>query len=470
MLLLALLPLAAFPQGGITFRVEKLKRPDKPLLTKKTSELCNKLILSDFRKVGVDWLKAMKGELPIPYNVLAMSNPEDSLVDFDYHAFFGSVYQAYADHRPFVLSPDAVWLLISQGFARHVNSDPEKYRDLFVGFDGKTTLTVENQRIRLDAESPWEEIFPEFTRQIGEHVGAELMDALTCDFSTTTPTTRIASEITVMEAMKPYFEFVVMRLVCGIPEITLEGTTEDWQKVVDKANRLRKYDLDWWIDRIAPLLDRFVEASRGNVDTRFWRNMFKRHKSSEYGAPDVIDGWIVRFFPYDKDGRRNDLKKLVGLNALPDEIVKVDLRYIETDGVNSKSTPLELWAGFMGAEQDATTFALRPRIGWMIRDKSDDDSVLYALIAEKSNTRSTLRIRVREIPDEILKADSIGSLEIRFTEGVRIPDELARVAIGRLEITGTITEDETGRIRRMFPETVLVINEETYIPGFPPVR
>ena len=42
-----------------------------------------------------------------------------------------------------------------------------------------------------------------------------------------------------MEAMKPYFEFIVMYIVCGIPEITLEGTPEDWEKVLDKARRLK---------------------------------------------------------------------------------------------------------------------------------------------------------------------------------------------------------------------------------------
>ena len=35
--------------------------------------------------------------------------------------FFKCMVQAYADHRPLVLSPDMVWLIISQGFSRYVN-------------------------------------------------------------------------------------------------------------------------------------------------------------------------------------------------------------------------------------------------------------------------------------------------------------------------------------------------------------
>ena len=30
----------------------------------------------------------------------------------------------------------------------------------------------------------------------------------------------MVSEVTIMETMKPYFEFLVMRIVCGIPQIT----------------------------------------------------------------------------------------------------------------------------------------------------------------------------------------------------------------------------------------------------------
>ena len=36
--------------------------------------------------------------------------------------FFQTIVRAYADHRPLVLSPDMVWLLISQGFANNCAS------------------------------------------------------------------------------------------------------------------------------------------------------------------------------------------------------------------------------------------------------------------------------------------------------------------------------------------------------------
>ena len=75
--------------------------------------------------------------------------------------------------------------------------------------------------------------------------------------------------------------------------------------------------------------------------------MFKYHSKKRYGAPKIIDGWIVKFFPYDKDGRRNNLNRLVGTQSLPEEVVKVDLKYLKTDGVHTEKTMLELWAGLL---------------------------------------------------------------------------------------------------------------------------
>ena len=351
-----------FSQKGITLKIEDLTKPDHLLKLDAYNDIYENLILKDH---DLNKYQQKKDKIDFQYNIVARSKAPDSLVNFGYHSFFNGMYQAYAEHRPYVLSPDMIWLLISQGFAQHVNAHSEELRNQFVNFDGKVTLIVRNDLIKLNnPRSPWEKVFPEFTKQISEYTGNDLMNALKCDFSTSTPVTKVASEITIMEAMKPYFEYVVMYISCGIPEIKLEGTTADWQKVLDKARYLRKYKLDWWIDEIEPLLVNFVKASKGDYDKDYWCNIFKVHTGKGCGSPDKIDGWIVKFFPYDKTGKRNDLKELAYKDNLPSEIVKVDLKYIEIDVAgNEKITPLELWAGFVGLQQNPGTFALKPEIG-----------------------------------------------------------------------------------------------------------
>ena len=91
-----------------------------------------------------------------------------------------------------------IWLLISQGFSQHVNNNAEELRKLFVNFDGKITLVVKNNAIDLkDPNSPWEEVFPEFSKQISAFTGKDLINALTCDFSTTTPVSMMLSSFVV---------------------------------------------------------------------------------------------------------------------------------------------------------------------------------------------------------------------------------------------------------------------------------
>jgi hypothetical protein len=459
--LLTLLPLLTYGQSGITFKIEDLSKPERALFLTHPNQIYQNLILSDARLNKYD---IKKNNIDFPFNIIANSQVPDSLVTFGYHSFFNGMYNAYADHRPFVLSPDMIWLLISQGFARHVNNNPEQLRKYFVDFTGKTTLIVINDSINLDnPHSPWEKVFPEFTTQIGKRIGKELMDALTCDFSTSTEITKVASEITIMEAMKPYFEFIVMRIVCGIPEITLEGTTGDWQKVLDKTDYLRKYEMDWWIDEITPILKEFIKASKGNPDESFWINMFKYHSEKEYGAPKIIDGWIVKFFPYDKDGKKNNLNEIIYRDNLPSEITKVDLKYIVTNGIESEEIPLELWAGFIGLKQDTKTFALKPQIGWMIRKKDIDNKALIEKFKlDNSETRGGIKMRVSTIPRELFTLKQIKNLEIQFTGEIIIPDTISRLKIDFLKMSGSISESEIERICRLLSDTKLIINDKKY--------
>lgn len=359
-----------------------------------------------------------------------------------------------------------MWLLISQGFARHINSDPEKYRKYFTNQAGKVRLVVQNDGILLDdPNSPWEKAFPKFTSQLDEFAGKALSRVATANFSTTTSVSRAASQLTLMEAVKPYFAFVMIYIKCGIPEITLEGTPKDWQSVLDKTRFLKRYELNWWIDEIEPILQEFVKASKGNANKDFWRNMFKYHTLKQYGAPKAIDGWIVKFFPYTKTGKRNTLQSLSGADGLPSEMVKVDLDYLTVSNTGTETTPLEMWAGFTGLEQNKETFALKPAIGWMIRRK---DSLADNRIADKlrkdyeDEPYHGINIKVKDVPKELLEFKEIKRLTISFIDKINIPVEMGNMKIGDFVMYGNIDDAGIDRICRLLPKTHLWINDKAY--------
>ena len=76
-----------------------------------------------------------------------------------------------------------------------------------------------------------------------------------------------------METVKEYFNYKVVLIGCGLPKITIEGTVEDWQKVLDKTKYVSKYNLTWWTSELEPVLKEIIETKKGNFKKDFWMNM-----------------------------------------------------------------------------------------------------------------------------------------------------------------------------------------------------
>ncbi|MBN9299605.1 MAG: DUF4419 domain-containing protein [Filimonas sp.] len=384
---------------------------------------------------------------------------QDSLVSFGDHSFLVGILKAYQEHRPFVLSPDIIWLLINQGFAKHVGNNAEALRSKLVQFNGKKTLTVASQEIRLgDPKSNWESVFPQFTKQIDDYIDKGLTNTLTANFSTTTSTSLIASQITIMDAMQAYFNYKVLLVGCGIPTITIEGSVQDWESVLVKTKTLAKYDLQWWTNELEPILSKIIEAKQGRFDKKFWMNMVKVHTAKKYGSPTTIDGWIVKFFPYTKEGKKTGLKPITKISDLASEIVKVP--FILEDPIAGKQYKMEFWAGFAGLSQNKTDYTLNPEIGWAVVNKNSP-----AINASYNDAVEDLSIsNVDEVPDKILSIKSIGILWIFFNKDIHIPDELAKINIKKLELSGKIDPTEARKIKALFPTTVVSVNGTTLMP------
>ncbi len=430
--------LFAFAQSkeGVTFAIEKLKRPENLLTEKKSEEIVNRIAP----------LQIAHSQLP--------ANMVDALA----HPFFDGMYLAYSDHRPFVISPDMIWLLISQGFSHHVNNNAAALRSMFVNFEGKKSLVVTLDKTQsLGLPSTWEKVVPQFVKQVADNTSPELMANLTPQFSTTTSSEKIATQLTALESMQAYFEYIVIRVMCGIPEITIKGTPQDWKLIKEKANALRKYKLDWWIDEIDPLLDKFIDAANGKFEPTFWQNMFKYHTLEVYGKPKVIDGWIIKFYPYSRTGKRNDFKMLRSSESLPDECAVVDFKLFNERSPGAfKESDMQFVAGFFALKQDAKTQALEPQIGWLVRPT--DTSERYKNEIEYSLKYSTtINIRVSEIPKEILQLRTINSLDVEFLDSIKIPAELSLIDLQYLGLTGKINESELKKIHVLFPYTVVSV-------------
>ncbi len=80
----------------------------------------------------------------------------NTLVRSNTHPFATAVYMAYAQHRPLTFSPDMVWMLICQGFAKHIDLNGEALRHYFVQHKGKKSINVERAYLMKNSVGYWE--------------------------------------------------------------------------------------------------------------------------------------------------------------------------------------------------------------------------------------------------------------------------------------------------------------------------
>lgn len=308
------------------------------------------------------------------------------------HPLLAAVGQAFADHRPLTLSPDAVWLTITQGVAQHIRLHAEKLRSDLVSHSGKKELAIAvNGPMPRDAES-WRDISESFGKLLLSE--AKHADVFECDFTTSTEVDRVAGRVVMMDAYSPYFSYWI-RAVCGIPRITLTGTVQDWRKIRERVDRLADFGLDKWCESLVPITDQFARAASGDVDVAFWQRIY--NPVDAYGGK-LITGWATRFYPYlNYSAALNDPNEMLDLPIdEPKGLTSADQRWYTGPGLRSSAVPatlskvairvndqaagenltVALHAGLVGVTQDDDG-ALRPISGWhlMTAEPQIDDIV-----------------------------------------------------------------------------------------------
>lgn len=388
------------PKTSQVIKICTIKRADKPLEEKPYKDIVEKKFVTRFlygwkleRFMDRDMigLEGKKIEDIPNRRIESFSRNRMPMVETQNNGFFDAAYYAYSDHRPLIISPDMIWLVISQGFAMHINENSEKLRHHFVTFKGKKVLNVQRDNFVLGKDgNDWEGVFTEFKGQIAGYTGKEVTNLISKGFSTTNKDAQVAFDITLMDAMKNYFDYS-MTISCGIPEIRLEGTVADWQSIETRAAQLAQYDLDWWVKDLKPILAEFTKAAKGQPNIKFWDSMVSIHRQVVGCASEnYITGWVAKLYPYIKGHKRNPLIGVNNLDKLFAEktqnlggVKKVVKTYsgpkvepqdlleglsnaellVDNNGAFHK---MELKAGFFGIQQSPKDFALRPMIGWAV--------------------------------------------------------------------------------------------------------
>ncbi|MBU0488358.1 MAG: DUF4419 domain-containing protein [Bacteroidetes bacterium] len=313
----------------------------------------------------------------------SIADKDKKLVASRMHPFIAALHYGFAHHRLVSISPDMAWLMILQGFARHIYYYSDSLKTALVDFPGKKKLQVRHDEfVKGNLYNAWDKVFPEFTGQIKEDMGAAMVDSMLLHFSTTTAKDEIACQITLMDALSDYYSFDVLT-ACGIPYVILEGTPEDWKKILDHLPVFRKYGLEFWIDNLEPVIEKIYQSSKGEIDPVFWKSIYKWGSTS---GGSRATGWATKFFPYIE----NKEKKIIRNRYLTFDPTK-DLREPElfynglggddfTSGLSvcdftwkyyDEEIEMQFCGGFVGISQDKN-MVLRPEINWFVAEKTAD--------------------------------------------------------------------------------------------------
>lgn len=442
--------IVARTQGSITFVVDENLTPN---------EYFHRGLYN-----GESIAKFMLSEEQIPVDaqrIIATSfSDENNLKLMGKDAFYRSIVEAYANHQSITLSPDMVWLVISQGFARYVNAHAEKLRPKLVNHNGKMDLAIQTSKDLLKEDVDWSSLIGDFASQINKYTKGGIAKTITADFSTTGTVERVASQITLMESVKSYFEYIVYRIACGIPSVKLQGTAADWRRVLEKTKQLEQYGLGEWVGELRPILMEFIKAAEGTPNQSFWKNIVKRQNTERLKGggcipdkPTELDGWLLKLFP-DENGKTLD--KVSHTKDMPAEYVRVGFKYRVINPLNGKlmsETPMELWAGFIGAKVDKEKNMVTPNVGWLVRVAESDDDILKEL--KKNNNDWGIHLRIQEVPELLSQLGHIKLLHLVFTDKVVLPKWMDKLSIDQFTIEGKMTEAEKMAIKKRFPNIII---------------
>ena len=191
------------------------------------------------------------------------------------------------------------------------------------------------------------------------------VDAIVSDFSTTTPTHRIVSEITVMASTQQFFEYC-LRTECGIPYVELLGSKEDWVKLKTKLASVRKLlqpideviiPAHWW-DRIEYICNKLIETVDGTVDKEWWGQILT-YEQHGFGSGSYVtyDGWFLR-------DMLNISGEVESFHSIPSGLVSIPITF-DQHGMKTNGAVVSGMAGIT-IDQSKTVPVVSSAHGWTI--------------------------------------------------------------------------------------------------------
>lgn len=363
--------------GPFSFIVEKDKKPE---LKYKLKDKCKspKEIFKNFFHPDSAYSKGKK----IKKLNYSFETGEEKFYEAGDCPFIEAYRIAYLHHFPIIINPNIFWLIILQGFSKHmeIKDNAERNRYKFVNFEGRENIVIRTDlNLFRASDDQWQIIIEKLLKETSKkiRVNENILNIFKQKFSTSTREEEIATTVTFLSIFKKYFKYTIDG-TCGISKVTIEGTIEDWELLLKKIIEIGNLDEEiiFWIDEIKKIVQKIINTlETRKPDIQFFKNMVQNTDRSKKCQPDLINGWIVKFIPYDKKNNKCNFNS-PGFNGLTIEEIPSQIVILPFNLINvSQKYEAEIYTGFFGVKQDEKSLAIKPIIGYIIVkvEKNEED-------------------------------------------------------------------------------------------------
>ena len=303
---------------------------------------------------------------------------------------FGTVFEAWSHHAALRTSPEDWWCVLITRVATVIDAaaDRPEVKALFVpNAKGKELLSVSVDCPQGIYSDVYESLFSGFSMAIAQKIAVPgYAEAVTADFSTTSPVQRLGSQITLMTSFQKYFDYRMMVFGCGLAAVEMRGSAADWARLGTKLAALRQLlapaEHALHLSAMFSIAERVYEnLHRTFVDGEsmrpWWAKVLFDDMDIKYGPSgmrqgqvEAYNGWLVGFMLGEENAklkaqelaRGKYSKQLTCLSSTPMQIVDTRMQPNLTD--NSIVA-----AGILGHKMHKRaggSVALEPAHGWVL--------------------------------------------------------------------------------------------------------
>jgi len=295
-----------------------------------------------------------------------LGSKEEVYYDLDW-GFFSAVLAAYNNHWVLRTSPDDWWSVIVRTVAQAVddNGDKANVRSFFVDHEGQKEIEIILGDTLFGINYSW--LFDQFSEGVKKNIRTPgYVDLMQADFSSSGTSQIVASQIMMMASVQKYFSFSMRTTRCGIPGVEMVGAEEDWEKLVEKVDKLEtllgpimeEIGLGSWFGKTRSIVMNLLDTYNGNPDKEWWGHILNWNVTHGSGARQWWEGWMPEFL-IAKGSKPTDFPS--GLVSVPLKIIdKVNPPPVEDTGLLVAGT-----VGFTVEEVDRCP-VVEAKQGWSL--------------------------------------------------------------------------------------------------------